>query len=468
MQPSSPLFQRVAFASVAIAIVGIAGFFFRGSPNAQTGEGAPPSVSTAPDPATQDGQGAGSAGAVVGPPLRLAAARAEFGVLVNHVDIKVAADRKKLSAQFTPALCGSASLCDAAKAVVDDAGAMSFEQKPRKHWLLPTRAQLAMQRPALTTEEIDREEALSDLVIISATGTSESDHRVARAAFATALLIARTTKGFVVDMSSNRIESAAVFAGRVVNRPDGQLGAPQLDFQTSPTVQHGYVRMTTTGLERFGLPDLEASEVTPACAAQMPNIFVAVARQLAREGANTTIHLTTASLELGATKPAEEGEVAFSLVGSTPSVGDRMTALVRIEPHGGANADAYLDMVEALVGQLADDHLSEKELAEIQLEAQRRLPAALMVQRATPGAVLHVLMAFEPAKGDEDGEAEWLWVEVNSWNEREVIGTVVDEPMEDDGVQRGSRIRRMRGDVVDYQLTLPNGTIEHPGENRAR
>ncbi len=398
------------------------------------------------------------------PVLRLATAHAEFGVLVNKIDVKAVTNRKKLALQFAPALCGSAALCDAAKTIVGDAAAMTFDSKPRKHWLLPTAEQIAAQKPSIAPQEVERAQGLPDLLIVSASGPRSKDHRVARAAFAATSIIARITKGFVVDMSSNRVETAATFDARVVNGVDGQFGAPQLDFQASPAAHQGYVRITTTGLERFGLPDLEASEVTTACAAEMPRVFVAIARQLAREDANSSIHLTTSALDLGADGPLEEGETDVSLVASAPRVGDRMTTLVRVVPRGGANADRYVDMVEQLVGVIEQDHLFDKEWDEVQVEAQKRLPAALVQQRSVNGALLHVLIAFYPDETDETDAPEWLWVEVTSWHDQGIIGIVVDEPTAGSigGVQRGARISRTRGDVLDFQLRLPDGRVEQP------
>ncbi len=456
-------------ALLGAALIVTVGYLAKPSDKSDAPSEAPPAPSATSTSVGATGPSA-SAQRVSSPPpvLRLATAHAEFGVLVKNVDFKSMSDRKKLAAQLGPALCGSPSLCDAARTVVADPSTMTFDRKPRKHWLLPTPAQLALQKPPVTAEDTEREQTLPDLFIISAEGAPTQDHRVARAAFAAAAVVARATKGFVVDMSSNRIETATVFASRVINQYDGQLAAAQLDFQTSPAAQQGYVRITTTGLERFGLPDLEASEVSTASAAQMPNIFVAIARQLVRDGATPSIHLTTSALELGANKPEEEGEVDLSLVASTPAVGDRMTSLVRLQPLGGANADGYVEMVEHLFGELEDDHLLEKDLDEVQLEAQKRLPAALAKQRSTSGALLHVMIKFEPGKAEEGDEAEWLWVEVTSWTDREIIGIVVDAPMAGSigEVQRGTRVRRMRGDVVDFQLTFPNGTAEYPGDDK--
>ena len=73
-----------------------------------------------------------------------------------------------------------------------------------------------------------------------------------------------------------------------------------------------------------------------------------------------------------------------------------------------------------------------------------------------PGYSIMVKAPFET----DDGDNEWMWVEVTKWNETEMEGILQNDPLKIKNLKAGALIRFDESDVFDYLLSKPDGSFE--------
>ena len=410
---------------------------------------------------------------------RPAMAVAEFGIFTDRpsAELERLTQPKNAIALLLPAHCGDAATCEAVRAFLGEAGALHIEATPAQNWQLPSASELPRSASSLSSADRDKLLAMPRAIHLTVRGAPFPNQLPARAGFALAAALAGKVGGFVYDQVVNRVERPADFAKHVITAP---LGAPtfrkdRVDFQFASR-QGGTVRLISAGMVRFGAPDLEVFSASRAVANRLADVMVALADALATGAETSPLAIALEDIERarGEKFDADAGmppsvPIDIDLEDATPESGDPNEIMARIVPPDGVTPEGYDDMVEMFFGQSsAWQPPSEDEFKLIKDKAQAALASAL-ARHKKERLELFVQLGFPTAaalKHDASPDAsdldafEWMWVEVTAFDDKDITGTLIDEPESVPGAAKGQSVTRKRSEVSDYLLKLADGGIE--------
>jgi uncharacterized protein YegJ (DUF2314 family) len=410
---------------------------------------------------------------------RPAVAVAEFGVFTDRpsAELELLTQPKNALALLTPAHCGDAATCDAVRAFLGEPDALRIEATPAQNWRLPNKSELPRVASTLSSGERDKLIAMPRSLHVTVRGAALPNQLPARAGFALTAALASKVSGFVYDQVVDRVERPAEFAKHVITVPLGARAfrKDRVDFQYSSR-QGGTVRLISAGMVRFGAPDLEVFSAPRGVANRLVDVMIALADALTSGATTSPIAITLddierARAELFGPDAGMPPSVAIDvdLEDAAPESGDPNEIMARIVPPDGPTPEGYDDLVEMFFGQSsAWQPPSEDEFKAIKDKTQKALATALMrhkkeklelyVQLGFPTAVA-LKQPGGPDASDLDA-FEWMWVEVTAFDDKDVTGTLIDEPENVPGAAKGQSVTRKRSEVSDYLLKLADGGTE--------
>lgn len=375
----------------------------------------------------------------------------------------------------------------------------------QKHLRSPLQEAVAkLQESGLISVRIESAESLPapPLDVLRYTGLGELEERVISAAtqvvlvscgdpntapriglwstLALALAIAEELNGVVFDPEAMRIvkrDSGIAWFG-----PTGAIAASQHIIVPFSVGRSGLGWMTTRGLGKFGLPDLELRDVPPNLdkltilmnAIGQFLIETALDRTLETKGraAEITVpgeitvdgtlvaraHARADESQATATPPVTVG-LRFDPAGASPP-----PAMVQIVPPRGSISEpsVWLNAIlERLVGssrlsrrvRTGDDAMMEAhERATAELPyAKQRFEAGLQ-----PGEVLYVKRGFETSSGSR----EFLWLAVTRWTADHVVGQLANQPDDVPGLRLGQTVTVAEAEIFDWMIQMPDDRSE--------
>lgn len=381
---------------------------------------------------------------------------AELGVLTEATESDLAPlrDAKQVASLLDARECGDA--LSAVRAFA--ARSLVLDVMPSTFWPMPSFEDLADVTSTLTDDERAKLGRPLRLVSIRASGPGAPDQLPARTAYAAAIAIARASGGLVYDRVDDRIESAETFAAHAITAPLGASAfrSDRIEVRYMARAD-GNVRLITSGLLRFGAPDVDVASVEPRFAAPLADLVEAVARALA-DGARTTP--VDVSVD-GARLRVDLSEVH-------PESGDPNTTMVRVVSEGETTPAAYARLAAKIPSDAGEVPTpTDDELDASRIRTQEKLASVLgrFAADRDAGALLYVQLPF--AYETDAGEAgeEWMWVDVERWDETSLDGKLVDAPENPMPLHRGDRVHRPRSEATAYELTASDGGVD---DGRAR
>jgi hypothetical protein len=292
------------------------------------------------------------------------------------------------------------------------------------------------------------------VVAVVGTSMATSAQQIAlRTAIAAAAALADAIDGLVHDPLLVRIEDAKDFAAHAVTAPLGAstFRRDRVEILYEPKAE-GVVRVLTSGLSRWGAPDVEAASVPAGARQRVAELVLGVAEAVANGEISGTVRLAADDLVRAAgvdpsSIEADTTSLPIRLVTVHPESGDPNDFVARIEPPDGDGPIGYLQLAEHFFGRVLGVS-TESSMADgtrrddTRLDLDRAL-ADLEATRTNGGKVL-VRLPFE-IPGDEGAEA--MWVEITGFDEKTVTGILVDEPLAAVTVAQGATVSRRRDEV---------------------
>jgi len=300
------------------------------------------------------------------------------------------------------------------------------------------------------------------------------------AVLAAALGVSEFLQGVVFDPDALRIIDPDK-AGRWFSAT-GEIGVTHHIIVPFSIGDRGLGWMTTRGLQKFGLPDLELRDVPPNLN-QLSVLMNAVAQFLVEEtfrsvaeSKNKVAQLSIAAeigvdralvARAGARKPngdpAAGGAATVALrYDSTERVPG--PPMIRIERPPGFTGDTGI-WLNQVAGQLlgSEDRVRMTDTsAEAMTRAHERAVAELpqVKQRfmagLKPGEVLFIKHGFPTSTGSK----EYIWAAVNRWEESALTVQVANDPADVPGLRTGMTVMLGEADVFDWMLQLPGDRSE--------
>jgi hypothetical protein len=387
-------------------------------------------------------------------------ATTELGVLTDRAesDLRALIERDTLVSHVTPDLCGDAAACDAVRAALRDEHTTRLDVSATADWE-PIRFDVdAATRELSAPLRASIPKRARTVVVHVATAPSKNAVDV-RAGFAAAAAVALQIDGLVYDQVLARIESARDFAKHAVTEHlgDSTFRKDRIELYFVPKAE-GVLRVLTAGLLRWGAPDVDAIGVPTAASDRLTDVVLGVAAAVADGMRSGPVTLTREDLARARGEAYPEGEglppiapVTIDLATVHPETGDPNDFYARIEPSGGEGPVGYLELAERFFGPVLGTSMDDDAAASQRDKAQRELPGAIARwehQRAH-GAKLLVQLPFAIPG---DAGSEWMWVDVERVDARNVTGKLADDPLGATGVSRGDEVTRPRTEVVDLDV----------------
>jgi Uncharacterized protein conserved in bacteria (DUF2314) len=376
---------------------------------------------------------------------------AELGVLTEAAesDLDPLRDPKQVASLLDERECGDA--LGAVRAFASRA--LVLDVMPSTFWPMPSFEDLADVTSTLTDDERAKLNRPLRLVSVRVSGPGAPDQLPARTAFAAAIAIARVSGGLVYDRVDDRIESAETFAMHAIVAPLGASAfrSDRIEIRYMARAD-GNVRLITSGLLRFGAPDVDVAAVEPHFAAPLADVVTGVARALV-DGARTS------PIDLD----VDGAKLRVELADVHPESGDPNTTMVRIASEGETTPAAYARLAAKIPSDAGEAPTpSDDELDASRVRTQRQLGGVL--ERFTAyrdaGALLYVQLPFEYVSDAGEAGEEWMWVEVERWDDVSLDGKLVDAPDYVTSLHRGDLVHRPRKEATAYQLTTADGGVD--------
>jgi hypothetical protein len=404
----------------------------------------------------------------------------ELGVMTEKAEseIEPLLDPSAAAGLLEARHCGDTAACDAVRALVLDGDHVSLEIVPSTTWHLPDEPE----RAAADLSPSERESLKRRrIVVVRTSGPAFPKQLPARTGFALAAALAEKIDGVIYDQVIERIERPATFLKHVITEP---LDAPvfradRIDVQYTQR-DRAHLRLLTTGLARFGCPDVDVGFAYARDAQPLSDVLGAVAEALVNGAKDSPLVLSRTDLEhargskyLADPKLPALEKIQVGVENIDPEEGDPNDFMTRIVPAEGTTPEGYAALATKYFG--APEPLPPEMSPEAaQAEAKARVDRELshLLDRIKGGATLYLQFAFPVPPADDqlalDGallpdaelDAEWMWIEVRSFDAKTVTGLLVDEPHDAPDLTKGQTITRLRSDALDYQMKLPDGAIE--------
>jgi len=430
------------------------------SPTAPPSETTEPTPGPAPSAAPSTALASASASAARATELRRPPSSVtELGVLTDRTEeeLKTVLDREALATLVVPALCGDVAACDAVRATLRDEHATSLTVLDASVWSLE-KADVDAGARGLSAAQVAGVKKLPRVVAVRVATATGPRQLALRAGIAGAAAIAQRIGGIVWDQLLERLESPAAFAKHAVTSPLGTSAfrVDRVELLYQPKGE-GVVRVLTSGLSRWGAPDVEVTGVPTAASARMAEIVLGVAGAIADGATSGPIVLSRDDLgrARGEPYPTDAGlppsaPVEVDVVSHHPENADPNDFMARIEPPGAEGPIGALDLAERFFGPVLAAAPTAGAMNERRKAAQAKLATALAHWEGGKdgGAKVLVLLPF-PIPGDAGVES--MWIEVTRFDGQRVTGKLTDEPLGATDVTLGQEVTRPRTDVEDVE-----------------
>jgi len=241
--------------------------------------------------------------------------------------------------------------------------------------------------------------------------------------------------------------------------------------------ERGVGWMTTRGMTKFGLPELEVQDIPPDLL--QLSYLVNTTGQFLVERAFDTVRATPPASSLkvppairldgelfaradgGEWEQGASGVTRSTLVSLRFPAGppDGGTPFAQIVPPPGVSGDMgvwlYASLVE-LLGPRQEPVFHVATEGEVMQAAHARAVAELPDVKARfhaglrPGQILYVKYGFPTP----DDSKEFMWLAVERWTATQVVGTLVNEPDDVPELQLGQEVAIDEADIFDWMIQL--------------
>ncbi len=234
------------------------------------------------------------------------------------------------------------------------------------------------------------------------------------------------------------------------------------------------LRMISLGMAKLGLPDLVVEQV-PQSLSQDMGRFANVVAQLLAEGlglsADGTLDVDLAKLKDGKLRGQLEARVQkgalrrvkLRALAARRDQGDPDNPLLELSFPGSGDLHArQVAALDALFGPQPDGIVPVKP-GDPELEAVARKARARLVElkpRVEKGMRPPEQLLLKAGFRTDDGNKEFMWLEVTSWEAGKWRGTLGNEPDAVSSLRLGSRVEIPEAEVVDYLYVNPEGAQE--------
>lgn len=312
--------------------------------------------------------------------------------------------------------------------------------------------QLEFLLPRLSDSDAEGLEHSPGVIVLRGSGTDGL--KVARQVASAARDVADAAHGWVLDPATFRIYPATEFHEHV---PGEHPDIRNLIMVHSIMGDNEQPFLDTAGLHRYGFPELYFSEAATSHLDQITHLLNGVAQALIDgHDVDDRGQISIDFRELGWDLDIIEGgsgKATFSLRWAKErDAGDDDDLVVELVPPGGAGTEAASKLIDECFGVRPDKVTmiegDDPELIAAAEKARSDLGKlkAHFARGVPPGEQLTVKAKFT----DDDGQVEWMWVDVVAFNGSSFQGTLANDPEMITSLRPGQKVHVKLADVADY------------------
>ncbi len=344
----------------------------------------------------------------------------------------------------------------------------------RESYVPPAIEYLQHSGQGLSDEQVQRLQKSTRALILDFAHPKADVWTALRLANALAADIARRSGGLVWDE-----ETREVFSPDAWYRKRLASWADEIPDVSTQTVIHiypngEYARAITLGMSKMGLPDVVVEETSWSSDNQIGNLINIFSQSLAEAERPPTSrnfkldqHLIrnarVRQSQIKSLKANAGGVACLSLAEAKWEEGDPKNRLVRLASDGYSGNDSHARqeaMISSFFGwkdSMMKIHHNEQ-LLMASTKAKSKLPELRKAFNAglKPGEFIEVKAPFQA----ENGNREWMWVEVTSWKGDQIKGVLDNEPSEVVRLHAGQAVQVREGEVFDFIHHYPDKHIE--------
>lgn len=339
----------------------------------------------------------------------------------------------------------------------------------------PTPAMIHFSRPGELEER--RYEQASHVVSIEADDLLKHPRAGFWAALAAARAIAGELNGVALNASQGRLAPISSYEQSLPT--DAWVGLREHLMIPHSIQANGKMWMTTTGMDVFGLPNLQVKDAPPNLDNGLADVLCGLGQHLAL----TVMRLNQESRErvqelvIGPDLTISERDIALARGEGfdRPATSAGRTAVIslRLDPHDGfltlvrpagfrGDHSEWLHAVLASLFEAEDKPTSIESGNELMEIAHRKalseLPAVkARFQGGLPrGATFFVKVDFP----DRTGDSHFMWVAANSWNGDSIQGQIANDTGPNSDLRPGQTVRLPEARVYDWMISFSDGKFE--------
>jgi uncharacterized protein YegJ (DUF2314 family) len=290
-----------------------------------------------------------------------------------------------------------------------------------------------------------------------------------------ALELAKATGGLLWDEDTAEVFTPETWKQRRLDTWSG--GYPEAAWNLMMhtwTDDKGVIRLATTGMRKFGLPDLLIVNPPRSDLAALNDLLDATCQALIEQsGTATTGRFAVALADLKHRKYAEQlraksfpdakgkSEVLFKPTDEMKDARNPVVEVVFPEDRGASSSERENAVLTELFGH--NDEVTQVVHDDAILEASARAKVRLLgelkrraMRGLSAGEQLLVKAPFKTASGGN----EWMWVDVARWRAGVVEGTLANTPDDVPELKAGAVVKVNEKDLFDYIRHLPDGGTE--------
>ncbi len=286
--------------------------------------------------------------------------------------------------------------------------------------------------------------------------------------------IATSYGGLIWDSETRELFEPNKWKEKRIDSWDGNI--PNVE---SHTVIHAYkdhdgVRAISLGMAKFGLPDVVINNFSWSLNRPMGNLINLVAQSIVEGNVPTT--QSTLKLDINMLKDSTYKRELISTLkdNAVPELqiavgegkweeGDPYNSLMELlfeNVQGKSLSEKHENFLSSIFGW--EDSISYVKHNKLILDASERAKGKLNGLRKdfNSGLAPEEFIQVKAPFTTPDGENEWMWVEVMTWEGKVIKGLLKNEPYNIPGLKGGSEVIVDQNEVFDYIRNYPNATFE--------
>lgn len=284
--------------------------------------------------------------------------------------------------------------------------------------------------------------------------------------------VAEASKGWIMDLDTHLLHTPASVMAHVPG--DKSVDVRDAVMLHGVSGDHDLAFVDTVGMLRLGLPELYVADVPQSRVGAVSRVLNATAQTLVERGDLTRdgelevdLSKLAGDWQLAALKQAGGSgkitwRVAWSRGDAKPSDqvdADELVLQLSIAGAKPGSAEALLAALEKFEGAVDDKVVYvdyDKELAEAGVKARAALAKLRphFAKGVPPNEQLGVKAPFDT----DDGNTEWMWVDVVSFRGDVLDGTLDNDPAKVSKLKLGARVKVKFGEVADFIHQRADGT----------